>query len=173
MFDKLKNISHLTIKRIIFIIAVIAVVSAVYLSAEMRFFVGSRNSAPVYNRAVNSGPASSANLPGTPPSIKLIVIYTDRGYSPENLQVKAGATVIFQNNSSRKMWTASGVHPSHKDYSGTSLSEHCSSLDNNAFDACEGAQPGKSWSFQFNKIGTWNYHNHLYPDHAGVITVVN
>lgn len=101
-----------------------------------------------------------------------IVTYTDSGYSPSVLRVKTGEIVVFQNNSSRLMWTASAVHPIHSIYSGTSLSEHCGSdLEDTAFDACQGIQSGDSWSFRFEKIGTWKYHNHLNPGDTGTIIV--
>lgn len=105
------------------------------------------------------------------PSSQNVVIYTDSGYSPNTLSIKKGETVVFQNNSSQSMWTASALHPTHTVYSGTSLSEHCGSSNNTAFDACKGIQPGDSWSFTFNKVGSWKYHNHLNPSHTGTIIV--
>ncbi len=99
------------------------------------------------------------------------VIYTDAGYEPGTLTVKLGETVAWKNESSSGMWTASGVHPSHTLYSGTSLSEHCLDVSGTAFDACGSTQPGDSWSFTFNKTGTWKYHNHLKASHLGTIVV--
>ncbi len=153
----------------ILVIVIILFVYGVYLYANKE---SGKVLAPNYNN-----PAPTAPISETPSSVKeksagqFVVVYTDQGYSPENLEVKVGATVVFQNNSSEAMWTASGVHPSHRDYSGTSLSEHCANPDNNAFDACGGTQPGQAWSFQFNKVGVWEYHNHLNPFRAGTITV--
>lgn len=100
-----------------------------------------------------------------------IVTYTDAGYSPPTVRVKAGASVVFRNNSSQSMWTASDQHPTHRNYNGTSLSEHCAQMGNTVFDACTGTQPNGSWSFTFNQVGSWTYHDHLHPANAGTIIV--
>lgn len=100
-----------------------------------------------------------------------IVVYTDSGYSPNTLRVKVGTNITFKNQSSRAMWPASDLHPTHRLYSGTSLTEHCPDTAGTAFDACTGIQPGNSWSFTFNKKGTWKYHDHLNPSSIGTIIV--
>lgn len=107
----------------------------------------------------------------TPTQEKLVVTYTDVGYSPKTLRIKKGETVTFKNESSRSLWTASGVHPTHRLYSGTSLDKHCPDTSGTAFDACTGVVPGGAWSFTFAKTGTWNYHNHLNPSDIGTIAV--
>jgi hypothetical protein len=64
------------------------------------------------------------------------------------------------------------VHLSHRVYSGTSLNEHCSDISGATFDACKGFLRGEGWSFTFNKIGTWEYHDHLNPgDNTGMLVV--
>jgi len=100
-----------------------------------------------------------------------VVTYTNTGYSPKTLTIKKGETVTFKNQSSRSMWPASAVHPSHRVYSGTSLEQHCPDVAGTAFDACKGYLPGESWSFKFDKVGTWKYHDHLDPSDTGTITV--
>jgi len=100
-----------------------------------------------------------------------VVTYTDSGYSPNTLTIKKGETVTFTNQSSRSMWPASAMHPTHTVYSGTSLDEHCPDTAGTAFDACKGYLPGESWSFTFNKTGTWKYHDHLNPSDRGTIVV--
>ncbi len=99
------------------------------------------------------------------------VVYTDSGYSPSELTIKAGDAVTFKNESSLGMWTASAMHPSHVLYSGTSLQEHCPDTANTVFDECTSAQLGQSWSFTFTKTGTWGYHNHVKPRDFGKIIV--
>lgn len=105
------------------------------------------------------------------PAKENTVTYTDSGYSPSTLQIKKGETVTFKNESLQSMWPASAVHPTHRLYSGTSLSEHCPDTAGTAFDACKGFLPGSSWPFKFDKAGTWNYHNHLNPGDRGMIVV--
>lgn len=100
-----------------------------------------------------------------------IVVYTNSGYSPNSLRIKAGTTVVFKNESSLAMWPASAFHPTHTAYSGSSLTEHCPDTNGTALDACTGIQPGSSWSFTFNKKGSWRYHDHLNPAYVGTIIV--
>ena len=100
-----------------------------------------------------------------------VITYNDTGYSPSTLTVKLGTTIAFKNESTKNMWPASAIHPTHTAYSGTTMSEHCPDLSNSAFDACQGIPPGESWSFTFEKIGEWKYHDHLTPSYLGKITV--
>lgn len=107
----------------------------------------------------------------TPQAEQNVVIYTDKGYSPNVLYTKVGTTITFKNESSEAAWTASDIHPSHTRYSGTSLRDHCLDITKTAFDACAGIQPGNSWQFTFIKKGAWNYHDHLAPWNTGTIVV--
>jgi plastocyanin len=115
-------------------------------------------------------PQQSPLIPA-PAAKENVVTYTNSGYSPSTLTIKKGETVTFKNQSSFSMWPASDMHPTHRVYSGTSLSEHCPDTTGTAFDACKGYLPGESWSFTFNKVGTWNYHDHLNPGNTGTIIV--
>jgi len=98
------------------------------------------------------------------------VTYTGSGFTPASITVAVGDTVTFTNESVNDMWVASAVHPSHKVYGGTTRSEHCDNgADNPAFDQCSA---GDSYSFTFDKIGSWKYHNHLRAGGIGTIVVV-
>lgn len=99
-----------------------------------------------------------------------VITYTDTGYSPNTITIKNGETIIFKNQSSKSMWPASAMHPSHRLYSGTSLDEHCPDKTNSTFDACTGILPGGSWSFKFDKNGSWGFHDHLDSKNFGKIT---
>lgn len=100
-----------------------------------------------------------------------VIEMTAAGFTPANLTIKKGDMVQFVNKDARNWWPASAVHPTHAVYSGTSLSEHCSDGANDAFDACQGIAPGASWSFTFDKAGTWGYHDHLRSSVRGTIIV--
>lgn len=95
--------------------------------------------------------------PGIIVSQIFTVIYTDAGYSPKEITIRVGDTVEFENNSSRSVWTASYIHPTHK-----ILPE---------FDALKGYAPGETYSYLFKEFGTWQYHNHLKPSQTGTIIV--
>lgn len=97
------------------------------------------------------------------------VVYTDgNGFTPDNISVKIGDTVKFINKSSGKMWVGSDVHPTHTDYDGTSLRDHCATGATPAFDQCAS---GAEYSFTFTKTGSFNYHNHARATMKGVVVV--
>lgn len=105
---------------------------------------------------VNQNPTvAGTSTDATPKSIS--VSLTDSGYVPKSISINAGDTVTFTNNSSGKMWTASGPHPQHTDYPG--------------FDEKSAANNGESYSFTFTKVGRWSYHNHLNPSQFGTVIV--
>ena len=60
------------------------------------------------NQAMNSPIDSDLILLAEPQE----VLYTNSGYSPAEIKIKAGDTVIFKNESSNGMWTASALHSS-------------------------------------------------------------
>jgi plastocyanin len=99
------------------------------------------------------------------------VTYTDTGFSPNDLSIHQGDTVTWVNNSTHNMWVASGMHPSHTGYSGTTMQTHCPDTTESAFDECAAVAPGGSWSFTFDKVGSWAYHNHNQASDFGKVTV--
>ncbi len=94
-----------------------------------------------------------------------VVVYTDSGFSPSTLMVKKGDTVIFKNTASDAMRVAANPHPLHNGYPTTG---GCVS---STFDSCQDIAPVSSWSFEFDIVGTWGYHNHLNPGEGGTIVV--
>ena len=102
---------------------------------------------------------------------KKVVTYTDSGYSPNTITIKKGETVTWKNDSKLLMWTASAVHPTHKAYPGTNIANCGTPAGFNQFDACGGVASGQSWSFKFDNVGTWGYHNHLKASDWGKIIV--
>lgn len=94
-----------------------------------------------------------------------VINYTDEGFSPATLQIKKNETVTFKNKSSSSMWPASAMHPTHQVYPTTG------GCLGSTFDACKGVQPGDSWSFKFEVVGSWKYHDHLTPQDRGTINV--
>lgn len=99
------------------------------------------------------------------------VRYTDTGFSPGSVTIPVGGTVTFVNESSGKMWIASAMHPDHTAYSGTSLSQHCPDTAGTAFDQCAAGEQGTTYSFTFDKGGTWRYHDHLNATRFGSVIV--
>ncbi len=78
-------------------------------------------------------------------------------FSPNELKIKKGDTVVWTDFDSSPAWPASAFHPTHQVYSG--------------FDALKGINTGESYSFTFDKVGSWKYHDHLNPSSTGLIEV--
>ena len=87
----------------------------------------------------------------------VIVTYSDSGFTPNTVTVKAGTTVSFVNESTKQMWVASAMHPTHQLLPG--------------FDELESVGEGGTYEYTFAKIGTWKYHNHVGPSDTGSVVV--
>lgn len=96
------------------------------------------------------------------------VRYTSNGFSPESVTISQGETVKFVNETNSDMWVGSDQHPTHTQYAGTSIREHCPDNGDKAFDQCEN---GEEYSFTFEKTGSWTYHNHSQASDGGTVTV--
>jgi plastocyanin len=97
------------------------------------------------------------------------VLYGPSGFSPATVTINKGDTVTFTNNGGDEMWVASAPHPAHTGYDGTDRATHCAAGYTGAppFDQCSA---GISFSFMFNQVGTWVYHNHgNSADHGTVV----
>lgn len=88
---------------------------------------------------------------------EVVVNYTSSGFEQKSITVNKGQTVKFINNSSSAMWVASAFHPTHDVYP--------------EFDQLKGVSGGGTYSFTFDKVGTWNYHNHLKASDFGSVEV--
>src|SRR3989344_2814975 len=94
---------------------------------------------------------------GTESMEKVVVVYSDTGFSPAAVTVKKGTTVTYTNTSTSGMWVASAVHPTHQLLPG--------------FDQLTSSAKGTSYNYTFEKIGTWKYHNHVAPSFTGNVVV--
>ena len=97
--------------------------------------------------------------PGTPSETPLpnswIVEFTDDGFVPKRLEIEVGQQVQFVNSSESSLWPASNIHPTHQ-----VMPE---------FDAGSPVGADGAWAFTFDKPGFWRYHNHMVPEHSGLI----
>ncbi len=116
----------------------------------------------------NANP-NTVNAPANAPAtMNATVTRNDSGFFPSSVTIKKGGTVTFT-SSVGAMWVASNPHPSHEGYSGTTKTQHCPDTAGTAFDQCSA---GTSYSFTFQKVGTWGYHDHKNPSVSGVVNVV-
>ena len=156
-------------------IVTIVIIAVVLVSGYFLFFRGASQPTPSVSQPSSQQPItqpSTQQQPSQQPPVAQVpvvkenmVTYTNSGYSPSALTIKKGEMVIFKNQSSQSMWTASAVHPTHRAYPTTG------GCLGSTFDTCTGIQSGGSWSFKFDISGTWKYHNHLNPGNTGTIDV--
>src|SRR3989344_3623390 len=103
------------------------------------------------------------------PMIAAVAYNAEDGFYPAEVTIKRGGTVSWTNTGSSDLWVASGPHPVHTGYSGTALAQHCPDPSGTAFDQCAN---GATYTFKFDKVGTWPYHNHSASTKFGRVIVV-
>lgn len=123
---------------------------ALVIVAGIIWYAGARKKSEV-----SPAPAGTSSQNEQPAAA--VIEYTDSGFSPQSVTIKVGETVKFTNASSGSMWVASAPHPVHTDYP--------------EFDAKKTYVKGESFSFAFEKAGTWKFHNHMDPTKFGSIVV--
>lgn len=85
------------------------------------------------------------------------VVFTEEGFDPKEITIKKGDVVEFSSAREFPFWPASDEHPTHAIY--------------RAFDPLQPVPANETWSFQFTRVGTWDYHDHLNSTYKGKITV--
>lgn len=96
------------------------------------------------------------------------ITYTDSGFEPREVTLRKGEAVEWINASSRDMWPAAAVHPTHSIYPEKSEDDCLGS----SFDACENLPPGSRWIFTFRDTGDWRFHDHIQPAATGIVHVL-
>ena len=126
---------------------------------------------PAPTAVTNDNSAQNAAAAPSAAPMQSTVTYGPNGFSPSSVTVKQGGTVTFVNQGSGKMWIGADQHPTHENYDGTNKNQHCASGYNGPapFDQCSA---GSTYSFTFNKTGSWDYHNHANAGDEGTIVVV-
>ena len=119
---------------------------------------------------VNGVPVAAGSSTQPLASRTVTVTYTDQGFSPKTVTINSGDSVTFVNKSANPMWVASGVHPVHTEYDGTTRETHCAPgyAGPAPFDECG---TGTSFTFTFTKTGSWDYHNHADAGMTGLVVV--
>lgn len=98
----------------------------------------------------------NASAPGGTTSESGSILYTDNGFQPITLKVKANTMVHIINQSAMQLQFSSNDHPTHLKDPELNM---------------EVIQPGKDAMLKVTKMGTWGYHNHLNPTDKGTIEV--
>jgi plastocyanin len=89
----------------------------------------------------------------------ITILMTKENFEPSKVRIKKGTKVVFKNTDEVSRWPASNLHPTHGIYP--------------EFDPQKEVVPNSEWSFIFDKIGVWKYHDHLLPQIRGEIEVTN
>lgn len=129
---------------------------------------GTIGTASVVDSVTGGSAAGDVAAPATVPAA---VTYSATGFSPANITIKKGEAVMWTNISTGGMWVAADEHPGHAGYDGTDRKTHCAAGAPSSFDQCVASAAGSQWSFTFNKVGTWKYHNHVGESFGGTVTV--
>jgi plastocyanin len=87
----------------------------------------------------------------------VVIRQTSDGFMPAEISVKKGTRVVWINETSTYIWPASDLHPTHERYP--------------AFDVLEPIPSNQAWGFTFDKVGSWSYHDHLFPRYRGTVNV--
>lgn len=139
-------------------IAGVVIVAVLAIGGYFAFHKGSPGS--LYggnNNGGGSAPSSQAPAAGGGnQSVAATITYTDSGFSPQTVTVKAGDKILIKNGSSAPMEFDSDPHPIHTD--DPELNEGV-------------IEPGASATITVNVKGTHGYHNHLDPSQTGTIIV--
>lgn len=102
-------------------------------------------------KKVSSGTIEPAGEPA------VVIVRNNDGYEPKNVTIKKGDIVMWKNESKDYHWPASDLHPTHGVYP--------------EFDPLRPIAPGDTWKFKFDRVGKWNFHDHIRANKVGTVTV--
>jgi len=143
---------------LIIIVLIVVVVIAVALARQSNAPTGAANGDVTEPSALPPAPTGTTPPPAADAGATThVVVIKDDVYTPASFTVKVGDTVTWRNEGSQPQWPASAVHPTHLVYP--------------EFDPKQAIAPGSSWSFTFDKVGTWRWHDHIHANVNGAVTV--
>lgn len=155
-------------EKIVWVILALAIVSGLFLGTKLRKDHSAKNPAYDVPTQLPSGHGVIGASTSTDP-FDIEIVYSDEGFSPREITIKPGTRVRFTNSSSRVVWPASGVHPTHSLYPEKAPDDCLGS----SFDSCRDLQPGEFFDYTFFYSGHWPYHDHSKAQYSGKITVEN
>lgn len=117
---------------------------------------------PVVN---TPAPAPTSNPRDTYP-YRATIVYDGGRFIPDEIVIVEGGTVRFVNIGIIPMWIAPDPTHIQPSVDGTS------SCSDHVFDQCESVEKGTSWSFTFERFGTWRYYNKERGKDKGKISVI-
>jgi plastocyanin len=139
------------IKNILFVILIASVTMLILL-----FLTKSGNTVKKTKQTPLTVYPTTATYSGTF-SKYLVVEYKAEGFVPKTMKIRVGTSVTFVNTIANDMWVASNPHPLHTGLKG--------------FDQLKSTPKGGKYTYTFNTIGNYSYHNHAKPQNTGLIIV--
>lgn len=126
-------------KFLLIIIAVI-IIGAIFVLGK-----NNSNQSTVQQSSQRSSPAAIAGI-----------YLTSTGFTPKDITVKVGTTIIWVNRSGKKATINSDLHPTHLVYPRLNIGE---------------IADGSALNLVFDKKGKYGYHDHSNPSVKGTVTV--
>lgn len=143
-------------KKVIAIIVIALVVIGGIVFAAMSGSNKSTSPTPAATTPTPSTSSSSSSNNSDHTNSAATITYSDNGFSPATLTVKAGTTVTLKNTSSSDVQFDSDPHPVHTDDPELNIGS---------------VSAGQSTTFTPTTTGTHGYHNHLNPSQTGTLIV--
>lgn len=137
-------------KLVVIILAATAVIATLSAAAWLGDAHNNKQATP-------SNQGVEVNEQSTTPVETAEVSITTNGFVPASIVVKSGTTVKFTNTDGQPHRIVSDPHPAHDILA--------------AFDSEEPLNPNDSFSFTFEQVGTFGYHDETKPSVTGSITV--
>jgi plastocyanin len=138
---------------------IIALAVVVVLGGAIWAFIAIRDQTSTDSTTANDQPASNSqsSTPSNASSTSATdITYTDQGFSPKSLTVKAGTMIKIINKSSGPLEFSSDDHPTHTKHPEFNL---------------DTISAGSEETLEAKTGGTWGYHNHLRAQDTGIIIV--
>lgn len=105
----------------------------------------------------NNKDKQPTSTPVVTPADSSSVVISANGFNPTSIAVKKGTQVTWTNTDSKPHQVASDPHPTHTNFP--------------ALTDDEALNKDESYSFTFEKAGTYTYHDHLNPSKTGTVIV--
>ncbi|EKE28778.1 MAG: Fibronectin type III protein [uncultured bacterium (gcode 4)] len=94
-------------------------------------------------------------------NMKIYSIELSASWSSQTITINKGDKVNFINKDSVPHWPASGMHPIHTWYPGSGIEKCWTPEQSKIFDACKWLAKDEVFSFIFNEVWEWGFHDHL------------
>lgn len=109
-------------------------------------------------RYLSTQSSSSGELVEARGQNEVSIVLTDDGFVPRDVQVDRGTTVVFSTTRPFQFWPASNEHPAHTIFPD--------------FDSKRPIDADQPWSYTFERLGEWRFHDHVRSYYSGTIYVV-